>query len=138
MTKFDSNASFGLSEIVRLGPSFSFTDSPRFTGTLPSLAPGSTHTFPFTPPPIDYIGGAYMGIADDLHAPYSFNLNASFGGLFDVVDAAHVATINAPGPNDNVPDTAESNARRPANVAWLNAAFDQAHATNAAGVMIVW
>jgi hypothetical protein len=48
------------------------------------------------------------------------------------------ATINAPGPNDNVPDTAESNARRPANVAWLNAAFDHAQATNAAGVMIVW
>jgi hypothetical protein len=48
------------------------------------------------------------------------------------------ATINAPGPNDNVPDTAESNARRPANVAWLNAAFDEAEATNAPGVMVVW
>jgi hypothetical protein len=77
VTKFDSNASFGLSEIVRLGPSVNFTDSQRYTGTLPSLAAGSTHTFPFTPPPIDYIGGAYMGIASDLHAPYSFNLNAS-------------------------------------------------------------
>jgi hypothetical protein len=77
VTKFDSNASFGLSEIVRLGPSVNFTDSQRYTGTLPSLAAGSLHTFPFTPPPIDYIGGAYMGIASDLHAPYSFNLNAS-------------------------------------------------------------
>jgi hypothetical protein len=37
-----------------------------------------------------------------------------------------------------VPDTVESNARRQANVAWLNAAFDQAEATNAPGVMVVW
>jgi hypothetical protein len=48
------------------------------------------------------------------------------------------ATLNAPGPNDNVPNTTESNARRPANVAWLNAAFDHAQATNAPGVMIIW
>jgi hypothetical protein len=48
------------------------------------------------------------------------------------------ATLNAPGDNDNVPDTAESNARRPQNVNWLNAAFDQAQAINAPGVMIIW
>jgi hypothetical protein len=48
------------------------------------------------------------------------------------------ATINAPGPNDNVPNPDESNARRPANVAWLNAAFDHAEAIGAAGVMIIW
>jgi len=77
VTKFDSNAAFGLSEIVRLGPSVNFTDGLRYNGTLPTLPAGTTHAFPFTPPPIDYIGGAYMGIASDLHAPYSFNLNAS-------------------------------------------------------------
>jgi ribosomal protein L24E len=54
------------------------------------------------------------------------------------------ATINAPGPNDNLPydvdhpDTPEAGPRRLANVAWLNATFDQAEATNAAGVMIIW
>jgi hypothetical protein len=48
------------------------------------------------------------------------------------------ATINAPGDNDNVPNPGESNPRRVANVAWLNAAFDHAQAVDAAGVMIIW
>jgi hypothetical protein len=77
VTKFDGNASFGLSEIVRLGPSENFTTSRRYTGTLPSMPVPPSHTFPFTPPPIDFIGGAYMGIATDLHAPYNFNMNVS-------------------------------------------------------------
>ena len=54
------------------------------------------------------------------------------------------ATINAPGPNDNLPwdvdhpDAPEAGPRRVANLEWLNAAFDQAEATNAPAVMIVW
>jgi hypothetical protein len=48
------------------------------------------------------------------------------------------ASINAPGPNDDVPNVDESNARRAANVAWLESAFDEAQATNAPGVMIIW
>jgi hypothetical protein len=47
-------------------------------------------------------------------------------------------TINAPGPNDDVANADESNARRTANVAWLQAAFDAAEATAAPGVMVVW
>jgi hypothetical protein len=48
------------------------------------------------------------------------------------------ATINAPGPNDHLPDSDESGPRRVANLAWLQAAFDQAQSTNAPAVMIVW
>ena len=48
------------------------------------------------------------------------------------------ATINAPGPSDNVANPDESNARRQANATWLSDAFDHAEFTNAAGVMIIW
>jgi hypothetical protein len=48
------------------------------------------------------------------------------------------ATINAPGPSDDVPNHDESDPRRMANHEWLEAAFDQAEATNAPAVMIIW
>ena len=48
------------------------------------------------------------------------------------------ATLHAPGPSDDVPNRDESNPRRMANQAWLQAAFDQAQATNAPAVMIIW
>ncbi|MEW6477515.1 MAG: hypothetical protein AB1679_35135 [Actinomycetota bacterium] len=65
------------------------------------------------------------------------------------------ATINAPGPSDNQaycgpqwvdpqatcqPDQigVESNPRRQANVAWLRETFEEAAATNAPAVMIIW
>jgi hypothetical protein len=57
------------------------------------------------------------------------------------------ATINAPGPNDNidyctVPDGSgcvyEAGPRRVANKAWLRQAFEYAKATNAPAVMIIW
>jgi hypothetical protein len=77
VTKFDSNASFGLSDIDRLGPSWNFSTSPRFTGTLPSMPALPIHTFPFTAPAVNYVGGAYMGIDSNLHAPHSYNLNVT-------------------------------------------------------------
>jgi hypothetical protein len=77
VTKFDSNASFGLSDIDRLGPSWNFTTSPRFTGTLPPMPATPIHTFPFTAPAVNFVGGSYMGIASDLHAPRSYNFNVS-------------------------------------------------------------
>ncbi|MBI4906324.1 MAG: TonB-dependent receptor, partial [Acidobacteria bacterium] len=86
VTNFDESASFGLTEIKNLGQSVNFTTGPRYNGTFPTIPNASTHTFPFTPPNVDFIGGNYMGIASDLKAPYSIVLNASFarelpGGL---------------------------------------------------------
>jgi hypothetical protein len=77
VTKFDSNASFGLSDIDRLGPSWNFSTSPRFTGTLPAMPPLPIHTFPFTAPAVNYVGGSYMGIDSSLHAPHSYNMNVT-------------------------------------------------------------
>jgi hypothetical protein len=76
VTQFDSSASFGLSEIVR-GPTVNFTTGPRYQGAFPAIADGPAHAFPYTAPLVDYIGGGYMGIASDLHAPYAFNANVS-------------------------------------------------------------
>jgi hypothetical protein len=47
-------------------------------------------------------------------------------------------TVNAPGPDDNLANDAESDPRRLANAAWLTAAFDHAQATNAPGLMVIW
>lgn len=77
VTKFDNAASFGLSEVVRLGNSVNFATGTRYTGDLPAIPNATVHTFPFTPPPVNFIGGNYMGIDTDLHAPYSFNANFS-------------------------------------------------------------
>lgn len=76
VTQFDNAASFGLSEVVRT-PSVNFTTGPRYLGTLPEIAAASRHEFPFAPPEVNFIGGNYMGIATDLHSPYSFNANFS-------------------------------------------------------------
>jgi hypothetical protein len=48
------------------------------------------------------------------------------------------ATLNVPGPKSNSPSASETAARHDANVAWLNAAFDQAEANRSPGVMIIW
>lgn len=47
-------------------------------------------------------------------------------------------TLDVPGPNSKSPSAGETSARHAANVAWLNAAFDQATATNAPAVMVIW
>src|SRR5205823_10232044 len=46
------------------------------------------------------------------------------------------ATLDVPGPASKSPSAGETSARHTANVAWLNAAFDQAEATKAPAVMI--
>ena len=46
------------------------------------------------------------------------------------------ATLNVPGPNGKSPSASETAARHAANVAWLNAAFDQAEAAHSPAVMI--
>jgi hypothetical protein len=76
VTKFDSNASFGLSDIVRAA-SVNFTTGQRFNGTLPTIPAAPTHEFPFTPPEVNFIGGNYMGIDTTLHTPRSWNANVS-------------------------------------------------------------
>ncbi|HEV7864701.1 MAG TPA: hypothetical protein VGR20_18495, partial [Acidimicrobiia bacterium] len=48
------------------------------------------------------------------------------------------ATLDVPGPNAKSSSAGETSARHTANVAWLNAAFDQAEATKAPAVMIIW
>jgi len=48
------------------------------------------------------------------------------------------ATLNVPGPSSKSPSAGETSARHAANVAWLNAAFDQAEAVHSPAVMIIW
>ncbi len=54
------------------------------------------------------------------------------------------ATLNAPGPNDNLPydvdhpSTPEAGPRRQANLTWLRQTFEGAKASNAPAVMIIW
>jgi hypothetical protein len=48
------------------------------------------------------------------------------------------ATLNVPGPSGKSPSAGETSARHTANVAWLNAAFDQAQAASSAAVMIIF
>ncbi len=92
VTKFDNNASFGLSEIART-PSVNVATGQRWNGTGIPLPSVGTHTFPFTPPAVDFIGGNYMGIDTTLHTPYSYNANVSVarelrGGL--TVEAGYI------------------------------------------------
>ena len=77
ITQFDNAASFGLTETQNLGFAPNFTTGPRYHGVLPEIAPGSTHTFPFTPGDVTFYGSNYMGISTDLHAPYSMVFNMS-------------------------------------------------------------
>src|SRR5207249_11979973 len=77
VTQFDTAASFGLSDLKNLGPSVNFTTGPRYLGTLPAIPAATAHTFPYTPPEVNFIGGNYMGISTDLHTPYSMVFNMS-------------------------------------------------------------
>jgi hypothetical protein len=76
VTRFDTEASFGLSEIVR-GTTPNFTTGARYLGDFPTIPGAPAHTFPFTAPLVDFIGGGYMGIDSSLHAPHSYNANLS-------------------------------------------------------------
>jgi hypothetical protein len=64
-------------------------------------------------------------------SPYVENARWSKGNVI-------FATLNVPGPKSNGPTSSETSARHNANVAWLNAAFDEAEAARSPAVMIVW
>jgi hypothetical protein len=64
-------------------------------------------------------------------APYVENARWTKGNVM-------FATLNEPGPSGKSPSSSETTARRKANVAWLNAAFDEAEAAHSPAVMIIW
>jgi hypothetical protein len=64
-------------------------------------------------------------------SPYVENARWSKGNVI-------FATLNVPGPRSNSPSASETSARSKANVAWLNAAFDEAAAARSPAVMIIW
>jgi hypothetical protein len=76
VTQFDSSSSFGITEVVR-GATPNFTTGARYSGSFPGIAAAPVHTFPFTAPTVDFIGGSYMAIDSNLHAPYAYNANLS-------------------------------------------------------------
>ncbi len=78
ITQFDQFGSLGLTDPTNFPDSYSFTTSPRFTGTYPALPPAAAGGFPYTPPPITAITGTFLGISPDLKTPYSIALNASY------------------------------------------------------------
>lgn len=77
IVNYDQIGSLGLSEPTNFPDSYSFTTSPRFTGTYPALPPAPVGGFPFTPPAIAAITGNFLGISTDLKTPYSIVLNAN-------------------------------------------------------------
>jgi len=78
IANFDQFGSLGLSNPTNFPDSYSFTTSPRFTGTYPVLPPSPAGGFPYTPPAIAAITGTFLGISPDLKTPYSISLNANF------------------------------------------------------------
>ncbi len=76
VVQYDNLNPFGLTENDVLG-SFTFSNSPRYEGTFPALPAAATHTFPYTPANVAFIGGTYMGIESDLKTPYAYVFNAS-------------------------------------------------------------
>ena len=78
ITQYDQFGSLGLTDPTNFPDSYSFTTSPRFTGTFPALPPAAAGGFPYTPPPIAAITGTFLGISPDLKTPYSIVMNASY------------------------------------------------------------
>jgi hypothetical protein len=78
IVNYDQYGSLGLSDPTNFPDSYSFTTSPRFTGTYPALPPAAAGGFPYTPPAIAAITGTFLGISPDLKTPYSIMLNASY------------------------------------------------------------
>jgi hypothetical protein len=76
IVQYDNQNPFGLTENDVLG-SFTFSNSPRYEGTLPALPAASVHNFPYTPANVAFIGGTYVGIDSDLKTPYAYVMNAS-------------------------------------------------------------
>jgi hypothetical protein len=78
ITQYDQYGSIGLATQSNFPDSYSFSTSPRFTGSAPLVPANAAETFPFTPPNIAAISGAFEGISPNLKPPYSYLLNASF------------------------------------------------------------
>jgi len=78
ITQYDQYGSIGLATQSNFPDSYSFSTSPRFNGSAPGVPANAPETFPFTPPNIAAISGAFEGIAPNLKPPYSYLLNASF------------------------------------------------------------
>src|SRR5215831_5401084 len=78
ITQYDQYGSIGMATSGNFPTSYSFTTSPRYTGSAPALPTPAAETFPVTPPYIAAIAGEFMGIAPKLRPPYSFVMNASF------------------------------------------------------------
>ncbi len=78
ITQYDQFGSIGLATAGNFPDSYSFSTSPRYGGSAPSLPAPPAETFPVTPPNIAAIAGEFMGISPDLKPPYSYVLNASF------------------------------------------------------------
>jgi hypothetical protein len=77
------------------------------------------------------LGERTLTVTNQRARGYPENARWSLGGVV-------FATLNVPGPNDNIPEPGESGPRREANRAWLEAAFEAAEATNAPALMIIW
>jgi len=78
ITQYDQYGSIGMATSGNFPDSYSFSTSPRYTGSAPALPTPANETFPVTPPNIAAIAGEFMGIAPNLKPPYSYVLNASF------------------------------------------------------------
>lgn len=78
ITEFDQFGSFGLATTLNNPVSYTFTTSPRYNGTTPTLPAAPTTGFPYTPPDVNGIVGEFEGIYPNLQSPYSILLNASF------------------------------------------------------------
>src|SRR6202044_1506027 len=68
----------GLATTLNNPVSYTFSTSPRYDGSVPTLPAAPTTGFPYTPPNINGISGYFQGIYPDLKSPYSILLNASF------------------------------------------------------------
>jgi hypothetical protein len=77
------------------------------------------------------LGVNRLPLTSQRQAGYPENVRWEMGGVV-------FATVNAPGPTDNLASKQESGPRRVANLAWLQAAFDEAQSAHAAAVMIIW
>jgi hypothetical protein len=78
ITEFDQFGSFGLATTLNNPVSYTFSTSPRYNGSVPTLPAAPTTGFPYTPPDVNGIVGEFQGIYPDLKSPYSILLNASF------------------------------------------------------------
>jgi hypothetical protein len=78
VANFDQYGSLGLSNPTNFPDSYSFSTSPRYTGTYPTLPAAATGGFPYTPPAIAAITGTFLGISPDLKTPYSIMFNANY------------------------------------------------------------